>query len=122
MLRHRTYGTPIEDTVESFPNELPIDAVGLWQIVNSLKRGFDLENSDLTKYVEKSVEALLKASAVPVIGSAADKCWYRARAFGGQQKEIIEQVLAYLRHLGRDPDVGDIWFALPKFVEGASEA
>jgi hypothetical protein len=122
MLRHRTYGTPIEETVEAFPNELPIDAVGLWQIVNSLKRGFDLENPELAKYVQKSVEALLKAGAVPVIGSTEDKYWHRASGFGGQDKEVIEQVLAYLQRLGRDPDFGDIWFALPKFIEGASEA
>ena len=119
MLRHRTYGTPIDETVEAFQNELPMDAVGLWQIVNSLKRGFDLENPQLAKYVQKSVETLLKAGAVPVIGSSEDKCWHRASGFGGQDKEVTEQVLTYLQRLGRDPDVGDIWFALPKFVHAA---
>jgi hypothetical protein len=119
MLLHRTYGTPIDETVEAFQNELPIDAVGLWQIVNSLKRGFDLKNPELNKYVQKSVDSLLKAGAVPVFGSSEDRCWHRASDFRGEDNEIIEQVLTYLQRLDRDPDVGDIWFALPKFVEAA---
>ena len=119
MLLHRTYETPIEETVAAFPNELPIDAVGLWQIVNSLKRGFDLANPELANYVQKSVGGLLKAGAVPVIGSVEDKCWHRVSEFTGSDDEIIEQIMTYLQRLGRDPDVGDIWFALPKFVAGA---
>jgi hypothetical protein len=118
MLRHRTFGTPIDETVQAFPNELQVDAVGLWQIVNSLRRGFDLENVELGKYIRKSVEALLAAGAVPVIGSTQDTGWRRARDFQGNDKEIVDQLLSYLQLLGRDPDVGDIWFALPNFIDG----
>ena len=32
-LRHRIYGTTIEQWISLVPGELPIDAVGLWQIV-----------------------------------------------------------------------------------------
>jgi len=107
------------DCVAAFPNELPVDAVGLWQVVNTFRRTFGLEEPDLGIYVRKSIHALLAAGAVPVVGSARDKAWHIARGFDQQGEEKTEAVVQYLRGLGKDPDVGDLWLALPKFVKGA---
>lgn len=118
--RHLHFGTLATDWVAAIPNELPIDAVGLWQVFAALKRGFGLEEPELTVWVRRSVEALLSAGALPVVGSAVDKNWHRAKGFGRERDTDVEAVLAYLRDLGREPHVGDLWFALPQFIGGAS--
>ncbi len=115
---HLRDGTPLDDYIASIPNELQVDAVGLWQVFNTLRRGYGLQESELLVYVRKSIETLFAAGAVPVVGSTKDRAWHPADGFG-QQAEIVEAVLLYLRTLGRDPDVGDLWFSLPQFVKAA---
>ena len=120
--RHLKYGTPIQECVDAFPKELSLDAVGLWQVVNTLKRGYELQEPDLSFFVRRGIEALLKAGAVPVIGSSEDKMWHRASGFKGEEANVVDQVLHYLQSLDREPTVGDLWFALPQFVAGTSDA
>ena len=42
--------------------------------------------------------------------------------FEGEEANVVEQVLHYLQSLEREPTVGDLWFALPQFVAGTSDA
>lgn len=116
---HQRNGTPLSTYAASVANELQVDAVGLWQVFNTLRRGFGLEDLELAVHVRKCIEALFAAGAVPVVGSAKDKAWYLAGGFGQQGDAKVEAVLLYIRSLGRDPDVGDLWFALPKFARAA---
>jgi len=119
---HLRFGTPLEEWIRAFPAELPRDAVGLWQISNSLRRGFELSDSVFQISIRKSVKALLDAGAVPVFGSSADRRWHLAEGFDGTSDVIVERVMSYLGGLGREPDVGDLWLALPSFVEASSGA
>ena len=120
--RHLRFGIPLEECIAAFPAELPRDAVGLWQISNSLRRGFELSDAVLQISIRKSVEALLDAGAVPVFGSSADRNWHLAEGFDGPNEVVADKVMKYLAALGREPDVGDLWLALPCFVEASSGA
>ena len=116
--KHLTYGTPLSECVVAFENELQIDAVGLWQVISTLRRGYGLEEVELKAQVRKVIESLFIAGAIPVFGSARDKMWHPAAGFEQQDEERTEVVLRYLHNLGRDPGVEDLWFALPKFTAG----
>jgi hypothetical protein len=120
--RHLRFGTSLEEWIQGFPAELPRDAVGLWQISNTLRRGFELSEAAFQVSMRKSVKALLDAGAVPVFGSSEDRQWHLATEFGGTADVVVEAVMTYLQSLGREPDFGDLWFALPAFVEARSGA
>ena len=66
--RHKYYGNLMSDYVVQVANELPVDAVGLWQIVPGGRRGFDLEGEALTAYVRRCIAELLSLGALLVIG------------------------------------------------------
>jgi hypothetical protein len=118
-LNDLTAGTTLNECVAAFPNELQVDAVGLWQVVNTLRRRYGLQEPELAVHVRKSIEGLLAAGAVPVVGSSKDNLWHVAAGFDQHGEDRTEALLRYLEALGRDPDVGDLWLALPKFTDGA---
>ena len=41
-LRDRFFGQTLDEWIEKVPGELPVDAVGLWQIVGFARDGFGL--------------------------------------------------------------------------------
>jgi hypothetical protein len=59
-LRHKIYETPVEEWIAAVPNELPIDAVGLWQIVPAGRDGFELSGLELIEFVRLNLLALLE--------------------------------------------------------------
>ena len=65
-LRDKYYGRTLDEYFSTLPGELPIDAVGLWQVVPSGRDGFGLSGSELDAFVRRGVLALLAAGAVPV--------------------------------------------------------
>ena len=68
-LRDKFYGQTVEEWIEKIPGELPIDAVGLWQIVPFAREGFGLSGEELLDVVRRSITALLAKGAVPVVGA-----------------------------------------------------
>jgi len=58
-MRGKFYGSTIDERLSQVPNELAIDAVGLWQIVSFGRQGFDLSGEPLTDYVRRHILALL---------------------------------------------------------------
>ena len=116
--RHRTHGTPLSEWIALIPGELSIDAVGLWQAVNGLKRGYELSVAQLDGGVQDCVAALLAAGGKPVQGSNIDKRWHLRADLAHPEDQALAKVMKYWHALGRDPDFGDIWFARPEFYEG----
>jgi hypothetical protein len=110
---HVRTGTPIAEWIDSVPNELPVDAVGLWQVVRGLRSGFDLAGEPLEHYVRLCVAKLIDRGAIPVQGSA-ERAWAVRSDLVGTQ--TVERVVTYWKSLGREPDVADLWFALPQFI------
>jgi hypothetical protein len=66
-LRDKRFGTPMSEYIVRVANELPVDAVGLWQIVPGGRRGFGLEDEALTDFVRRCIAELLSRGAVPVM-------------------------------------------------------
>jgi hypothetical protein len=60
-----------------------------------------------------SVAKLVERGAIPVQGSA-NRGWSVRADLAGTQ--TVERVVEYWKALGREPEVSDIWFALPQFI------
>jgi len=114
--RHRRYGTPLTEYIIQVANELPVDAVGMWQIVPSGRHGFGLEGAALTEYVRRCVVELLSRGAVPVVGGGqSEHEWIVQRQYGSRPEEIAENVLReWLANGAQDEDPGGLWFARPE--------
>jgi hypothetical protein len=117
--RHKRYGHTMSEQIALFPGELPIDAVGLWQITPSGREDFGLEGAELVDFVRRSLYALIEAGAKPVIGGGGtDYYWIVQPQYGNSNSEIVENVIAeWLASGGGDPDPGGLWFALPELYE-----
>jgi hypothetical protein len=101
------------------PNELEIDAVGLWQIVPALRTAFGLTDTALEHAVRETLNGLLAREARPVVGSSAqDGCWVPVDRYGNDPTAIADAVIAEWQAMARDPDVGDVWFAHPRLWAG----
>jgi hypothetical protein len=85
----------MSDYIVQVANELPIDAVGMWQIVPGGRRGFGLEGDALTDYVRRCIAELLSRGAVPVVGGGleGEHEWIAQPQYGSQPDEIIENVV-----------------------------
>jgi hypothetical protein len=116
-LRHRRYGTTIDEWTSAIPEELPIDAVGLWQIVPAGRDGFGLSGNELVEFVRACVMALLGKGAKPVIGSRDGDYIWRLANYGETPEQIADAIIAEWQRSGREPDAGGPWFALPHIYQ-----
>jgi hypothetical protein len=101
-------------------NELPDDAVGMWQIVPGGRYDFGLEGDALTEFVRRCIAELLSRGAVPVIGGGeTGYYWIAQPQYGSRPEEIIDNVSQeWLAKGAQDEDPGGLWFALPEMCEG----
>ncbi len=114
--RHKRFGDTMSEYIVQVANELPVDAVGMWQIVPGGRYDFELEGDALTDFVRRCIAELLSRGAVPVIGGA-DKgyYWIPQPQYGSEPDEIVDNVVREWRANGaRDEDPGGLWFALPE--------
>jgi hypothetical protein len=115
--RHRLYATPIGEWIAAVPNELPIDAVGLWQIVPAGRDGFELSGQDLIEFVRLTLLALLERGAKPVMGAVDGVHIWTLVPYGETPAQIADAIIKEWSTSGREPDAGDVWFALPHIYE-----
>lgn len=114
---HRHFGTPLSDWMAAVPNELEIDAVGLWQIVPALRKAFGLSDVALERAVRDTLNLLLAREALPVVGSSTrNGTWEAVDRYGNDPTAIADAVVAEWQAMARDPDVGDVWFAHPSLL------
>jgi hypothetical protein len=113
--RHKLYGYTIAEHIRTISDELPVDAVGLWQIVPAGRQGFGLSGDDLTEFVRQCVLALLKHGAKPVVGGGGAKYdWLLQPQYGKLNENIVNSVVnEWLAAGATDCDPGGLWFALP---------
>jgi len=113
--RDKNFGQTVIEYIQTVPGELPVDAVGLWQIVPAGREGFDLKGEDLAQFIRLCVFALLKHGAVPVTGGAGTEYdWLHEHRYGNTMDEIADAVVAEWMVSGApDCDPGGLWFALP---------
>lgn len=112
--RDRVFGQTVMEYIQTVSGELPIDAVGLWQIVSTGRQRFGLSGGDLTEFVCRCVFALLAHGAKPVVGGGGTKYdWLLQSQYGETKEEIIDAVVKeWLASGATDGDPGGLWFAL----------
>ena len=114
--RDKRFGVPMSEYIVQVANELPVDAVGMWQIVPGGRYDFDLEGEALTDFVRRCITELLSRGAVPVI-PGADKgyYWIPQPQYGSEPDEVIGNVIrAWLANREEVENPGGLWFALPE--------
>lgn len=117
--RNRFSGTPLSVWIEQIPNELPADAVGLWQIAGPARHDFGLDGEALVSCVRRAVQALLARGARPVVGGGdTGFYWLPQLQYGSEPDEMADAVLREWQARGMpDEDQGGLWFALPEDCE-----
>lgn len=109
---NRYFGTSITEWIERVPNELDVDAVGLWQIIGSGQDGFDLKGDLLTNFVMLCVISLLEKGATPVRASEnPSEFWVPDNRYMGDIQQIAKQIVGDWISSGVDPDHDGLWFA-----------
>jgi hypothetical protein len=68
--KHNIFGVSLSEWIERVPNELPADAVGLWQIIPAGIDSFGLAGAELESFAKRCIFALIKSGAKPVVASA----------------------------------------------------
>ncbi|WYX25629.1 hypothetical protein WJ969_07865 [Achromobacter xylosoxidans] len=63
---NKYFGTPMSEWIARVPNELGVDAVGLWQIIPVGADHFGLSGAELEDFSRRCIVALLEKGAVPV--------------------------------------------------------
>lgn len=121
--RDRVFGQTVTEYIQTVPGELPIDAVGLWQIVPAGRQRFGLSGDDLTEFVSRCVFALMTHGAKPVVGGGGTKYdWIIQQQYGETNEEIVDAVVKeWLASGAVDSDPSGLWFALPSPYVGISE-
>lgn len=112
-LRDKYFGNTIDEWISTLPGELPVDAVGLWQIVSFGREGFGLSGDQLTDFVRRGIEELFAKGAMPVIGAMDGVHVWTTVNYGDIPEAASKAIIAEWHSLGRDPNGGDVWFALP---------
>ena len=112
-LRDKFYGQTVEEWISKLPGELPLDAVGLWQIVSFGREGFELSGEELVDVVRRGIKELLARGAKPVVGAMDGVHVWTTVTCGNNVESMSEAIIEEWRNSGRDPDGGDVWFALP---------
>ncbi len=115
--KHKDTGESLSEVIAQIPAELPLDAVGIWQIIPTGQVSFGLSGAALASFVRAAVLALLDAGAVPVRhipGTGYD--WVRQKQYGESREEIADAVVQEWLTIPDDPMllVGECpWFARP---------
>lgn len=107
------FGISIREWIEMTPNELEVDAVGLWQIVPVGRDSFGLAGDELKGFVWKSVVALVEKGAAPArMSSENDKYWDWQTQYGESPEDIADSVIKEWVDSGVDPEMNGLWFSL----------
>lgn len=113
--RGRTVLTQSE-LIAIIPNEFPIDAVGLWQIIAMGRLESPLEGENLTDFLRRSIIALIEAGAslIRFSDGPPNKYWEPQHCLGNDPATIAENVIARWREDEQEADFGSLWFARPE--------
>lgn len=114
---HYRTGHTIEEYLAEAPDELTVDAVGMWQIIGAGKGGFRLEGKELEDFVRRYIRGLLMHGARPVVGlSDGPPDWRIETRYGATAKAIDDAVVAEWLASDVDPDLTGLWFATPQWL------
>ncbi|MCB8876554.1 hypothetical protein [Acidisoma silvae] len=106
----------LTEWINLVPGELPIDAVGLWQIIPTLQHDFGLEGEKLTEAVKRTIITLIQHGAKPVRGGrGTGRDWIEQPHYGSTPEEIARKIIIEWSGWSfAEPALGGLWFALPE--------
>jgi hypothetical protein len=110
----------VRSWLKKMPNELEIDAIGLWQIIPAGVHNFGLSGNELEEFTQRAIIAILERGGLPAIGynSADGGGWKRAIEYGETNSEIVRNIVQkWLYEIGRKPEVDDIWFVKKEKID-----
>jgi hypothetical protein len=119
-VRSKFSSQTVKSWLKKLPNELAIDAIGLWQVIPAGRRNFGLSGSDLEEFTRRALAALIDQGAVPVIGynSPEGGGWKRVIEYGESKEQIVNGIVQkWLHELKREPEVDDLWFVKESEVD-----
>ena len=107
----------MENRVEGYPEELAIDAVGLWQIIGDLDE-FDLSDDEFKEHLKNVILSLMKNGAVPVVSGKDSYAWAEISTYGRLPEDIANNISTkwsknYTKDRNSIFDLGGVWFARP---------
>jgi len=90
---HNIFGISVSEWIKRVPNELPSDAVGLWQIIPVGTDSFGLVGADLECFAKRCIVALIKAGAKPVVPSSCENNYWEYQPQYGCDPEIVAEAI-----------------------------
>jgi len=118
--RRKVFGDTIDEWLSCMPNELEDIGIGLADIIDTGRYGFELKNRELIEFIQKSLYVLLEHGAKPRHwGSLSQPGRNIVLHYGNNtNEEIVEGVIAdWLASGAGDLEWGDFWFALPGTID-----
>jgi hypothetical protein len=113
--RERETGATIDEFLRVAPDELQIDAVGMWQIVAMGKGGFELTDAQLVEFVRRYIRVLLEHGAKPVVGVRSGPThWLVQEQYGSMSADIEDAVIDKWQRSPEIAEPGGLWFARPR--------
>ncbi len=107
------FGIPMNEWIERLPNELDVDAVGLWQIIPVGEDSFGLSGTGLDDFTYQCIMALLRRGAVPMKAATGATGWVAETTYQGSQEAVANQIISEWRNQKLVPDHDGLWFWLP---------
>lgn len=106
------FGMTPSEVIKSIPDELPCDAIGLWQI-DKHARAFGLEGAAFNEFFRQSIVAIVSAGGIPVRGAIGQpgKFWEPQYCFGNTPAAIADNVFIQWLSNKQEADMGGLWFA-----------
>jgi hypothetical protein len=94
--KHKVFGTPMSEWVDSMPQSMEDIGVDLGGIVSAGTQGYGLEGPELLDFIRKCLYALLRAGAMPLKLEPIGKngFWFPETRYGTDHGAIVEGVIA----------------------------
>jgi len=106
------FGVSMSEWIARVPNELEVDAVGLWQIIPVGIDSFGLSGEALEDFSRRCIVALLQKGAVPVRPAAAPIYWKPEVVYQGSHEEIANNIINDWKAHKLVADHDGLWFSL----------
>ena len=122
---HSYFGTPLSEWISLIPNELEDDAVGLWQIIPTLRKAFGLEGAELERAIREALAKLLARGTKRIAQKVGEEAVETViEAVRGRRDKLIAEsadLIYHLMVLWADARIlpSEIWAELAR-REGAS--
>jgi hypothetical protein len=106
------FGMPMSEWIARLPNELSVDAVGLWQIIPVGIDSFGLSSEGLEDFTRRCIVALLRSGAIPVRAVSGVPGWVPEVIYHGCHEEVANQIVNDWRIRKFIADHDGLWFSV----------